>query len=158
MPFAPVFSVVAPFAALFILLVAACFPYLRPYRRFILPAGVGLSLIGVLFVPLEPLREVILAPWRPSAFFGASPALLAGPEVWPLALAFSCAMAGSALVQLGRVAEPHFSLGLSVLGMLAAGLTGLWGENLLTVLIAWAGFDLAWGLGMATAGLPAGRV
>ncbi|HEC34462.1 MAG TPA: hypothetical protein ENI37_07075 [Chloroflexi bacterium] len=155
MPFAPVFSVVAPLAGLFVLLVVARFPRLRFYRRFVAPAGAVLSLIGVLAVPMEPAQVAILSYWRPSVFFGASPALLAAPEVWCLALAFSCAVTASLLVQLSRVPEPRFPLGISALGMLAAGLAGLWGENLLTVLIAWAGFDLAWGLGMAAAGLPA---
>lgn len=158
MPFASIFSIAAPLTGLVALLVVVRVPRLRPYGRFAVPAAAGLSLIGVLFAPLEPTRVLILARWQPSVFFGAFPALLAGPGVWPLALAFSCAVVASALVQVGRVAEPRFTLDISMLGMLAAGLAGLWGENLLMLLAAWASFDLAWGLGGLATGLAAPKV
>jgi hypothetical protein len=158
MPFAPVFSVAVPLIGLLTLVVVARVPRLRPCRRFIVPAAAGLSFIGVCFAPLGFSRAVVLYRLQPSIFFGAFPSFLAESGVWLLALAFSCAVVAGALVQMGRVAEPRFSLGVSTLGMLAAGLTGLWGENLLVVLVAWACFDLAWGLGAAAAGLPARRV
>lgn len=158
MLFAAVFSVAAPLVSLSILLAAVFFPHSRPYRRFIVPAGAGLSFIGVLFTLLEPAQVTILSRWRPGIFFGSSPALLAGPEVWLLAVGLCGAVLAGALVQLGRVAEPPFTLGISTLGMLAAGLVALWGENLLTVLLAWCAFDMAWGLGMLAGGLPVRRV
>jgi len=158
MPFAPVFSVVVPLAGLLILLVAASIPYLRPYRRYIPPAAAVLSFIGVCFVPLEFSQVALLYRWQPSILFGAFPAFLAEPSVWLLALAFAAAVASGTLAQLGRAAEPRFSLGISSLGALAAVLAGLWGENLLVVLMSWAWFDLAWGLGAVAEGLSARRV
>jgi len=104
------------------------------------------------------MHEVVLSSWRPSIFFGAFPALSAGPEVWLLAMGICGAVLTSALVELGRVAQPRFSLGIATLGVLMTGLAGVWGENLLMVLVCWAGFDLAWALGAAALGLPARRV
>lgn len=158
MPFAPIFAITAPLIGLLILLLTALLPFPRPYRRFVVSAAVGLAFIGVLFAPLEPARTVPISRWQPSAFLGIFPSLRAGQEVWPLALALSCATLAAVLVQSSRVAPPNLALELSTLWMLATGLGGLWGENLLTVLAAWAGFDLAWGLGAAATGLPAHRV
>ena len=123
-----------------------------------MPAVAGLSFVIVLFAPLDPLRIAVLSRWQPSIFFGGIPALWGDFAAWPLAVGFSCAVLSSVLVQLGRLPQPRFSLGLSVLGMLATGLGSIWSENLLMLLLCWAGFDLAWGLGAAAADLPARRV
>ncbi len=158
MSFAPMLSIIAPLVGLVMLLAVARIPLLQPYRRFVVPTAALLSFLGVLFVPLEAARVVIVSRWQPSAFFGASPALRAWPGMWALALAFSLATAASALVQLSRVPQPRALLGIAGLGMLAAGLAGLWSDNLLMALIAWAGFDLAWGVGALAVGLPARRI
>lgn len=158
MSFALRLSIIAPLFGLLVLLIAARIPLFQPYRRFVVPAAATLSLLGVLFVPLEPARVVLLSLWQPSAFFGASPMLLAEPGLWALALAFSLAVTSGALVQASRAPQPRFFLGLSALGMLAAGLAGLWSENLLTMLIAWTGFDLAWGMGALAVRLPERRI
>lgn len=42
--------------------------------------------------------------------------------------------------------------------MLSCGLLALWGENLLTIILAWAVFDLAWGTGMVAFGLSPARI
>ncbi len=157
MPFVPLFSILTPLIGIAVLLVIANLPWLRPYRRFVPPVGAGLVLIAVFCGAFEPLRTVIVSRWQPSMFFGAFPALIADRAVLPLALAFSCAVAASALVQMSRLPQPPYALGVSLLGMLAAGLMALWGENLLTVLIAWVGFDLAWGLGSLAAGVSVRR-
>lgn len=158
MPFAPILALTAPLCGLLILLAATSIQPLRPYRRYVVPLGAGLSLLGVLFAPWEDPRPFRLFLWQPLSLFGTFPALLADRAVWPLALAWSGAVAGSALVQMGRPQLPRSAIGVAVLAMLAFGLGALWGENLLTVLLAWAGFDLAWGIGMASAGLPGERV
>lgn len=157
MPFVPVFSILTPLIGIAVLLIVANLPWLRPYRRFVPPVGAGLVLLAVLFAAFEPLQTVIVSRWQPSMFFGAFPALVADRAVLPLVLAFSCAVAASTLVQVSRLPQPPYYLGISALGMLAAGLMALWGENLLTVLIAWVGFDLAWGLGALAAGLSVRR-
>lgn len=131
---------------------------LRPYRRYVVPLGAGLSFLGVLFSPWEDPRPFLLSLWQPLSLFGTFPVLLADRAVWPLAMAWAGAVAGSALVQMGRPQIVRSAIGAAVLAMLAFGLGALWGENLLTVLLAWAGFDLAWGIGMASAGLPGERV
>lgn len=157
MPFAPILALTAPLCGLLILLAISSIP-LRPYRRYVVPLGAGLSLLGVLFAPWEDPRLFLLSLWQPLSLFGSFPVLLADRAVWPLALAWSGAVAGSALVQMGRPQPLRSAIGAAVLAMLAFGLGALWGENLLTVLLAWAGFDLAWGIGMASAGLPGERV
>ncbi len=158
MIFALTSSVIAPLVGLVALLLVAGFPRLHPYKRFVVPASAGFSFIAVLFAPLEPVQTVVLFHWQPSIFVGVSPAFVAEPRLWFLALAFSGAVAASALVQLGRIAEPRFPLDGSVLGMLAAGLAGLWAANPLTLLLAWAGFDLSWGLGAVAGGFRLRRV
>ncbi len=159
MPFAPILALTAPLAGMLVLLVAASsIEFLRPYRRYIVPLGAGLSLLGALFAPWEDPRPFLLSLWQPLSLFGTFPVLLADRAVWPLALAWAAAAAGSALVQMGRPQLPRSAIGAAVLAMLTFGLGALWGENLLTVLLAWAGFDLAWGIGMASAGLPGERV
>ncbi len=158
MSFASLFSVIAPIIGLLIFLVVANVSLLQPYRRFVAPAAVGLSFLGVLFAPLESARVVILSLWQPSFFFGASPAFWVDPALWPLALGFSCAVLAGVLLQLGHIPHPRFYLGISALGVLAAGLTAVWSENLLTVLIAWAAFDMAWALGALATGLPGQRI
>lgn len=158
MPFAPVFAVAAPLLGILALLVAACFPLLRPWRWLVVSTSAGLSLLGVLFVPLESVQASVFSRWQPSVFFGTPPALLAPPEMWPLAVALAGAVAGSVLVQQSRVPQPRFPLSLAALGVLAAGLAGLWGENLLTVLMAWGTLDLAWAAGGLAAGFPVRRV
>ncbi|MFN3763586.1 MAG: hypothetical protein ACK4WK_10365, partial [Anaerolineae bacterium] len=131
---------------------------LRPYRRYVVPLGAGLSFLGVLFAPWEDPRPFLLSLWQPLSLFGTFPVLMADRAVWPLALAWAGVVAGSALVQMGHPQIVRSAIGAAVLAMLAFGLGALWGENLLTVLLAWAGFDLAWGIGMASAGLPGERV
>lgn len=158
MPFAPILALTVPLCGLFILLAVSSVYPLRPYRRYVVPLGAGLSFLGVLFAPWEDPRPFLLSLWQPLPLFGTFPVLLADRAVWPLALAWSGAVAGSALVQMGRPQLPRSAIGAAVLAMLAFGLGALWGENLLTVLLAWAGFDLAWGIGMASAGLPGERV
>lgn len=157
MPFAPIFALTAPLGGLLVLLVVAYVPRLRPYGRYVVPLGAGLSLLGVLFSPLDPMRPFLLSRWQPLLLFGNFPALLADRPVWPLALAWAGAIAGSALVQMARPQPLRLSVGGAVLGMLVFGLSALWGENVLTVLLAWAAFDLAWGIGMVVAGLPTER-
>ena len=158
MPFAPTFALAVPLAGVLALLLVAYVPPLQPYRRYVLPLGAGLSLLGVLFTPWEAPRPFLLSRWQPLSLFGTFPVLLADRAVWPLALAWAGAVAGSALVQMGRPPGLRLATGGAILSMLTLGLASLWGENLLTVLLAWAGFDLAWGVGMAAAGLPAERV
>jgi len=158
MPFAPTFALTAPLAGVLALLLVAYISPLQPYRRYVLPLGAGLSLLGVLFAPWEDPRPFLLSRWQPLSLFGTFPVLLADRAVWPLALAWAGAVAGSALVQMSRPPGLRLATGGAILSMLTLGLASLWGENLLTVLLAWAGFDLAWGVGMAAAGLPAGRV
>lgn len=158
MPFAPTLALTAPLSGLLALLIVAYVPRLRPYGRYIAPLGAGLSLLGVLFTPLETVRPFLISRWQPLPLFGTFPVLLADQPVWPLALAWVAAVAGSALVQMARPQLLRIPIGGAVLTILALGLGALWGENVLTVLLAWAGFDLAWGIGMAVAGLPAERV
>jgi hypothetical protein len=158
MPFAPTFALAAPLAGVLALLLVAYVSPLQPYRRYVLPLGAGLSLLGVLFTPWEASRPFLLSRWQPLSLFGTFPVLLADRAVWPLALAWASAVAGSALVQMSRPPGLRLATGGAILSMLTLGLASLWGENLLTVLLAWAGFDLAWGVGMAAAGLPAERV
>lgn len=158
MPFTPILALTAPLCGLLILLVVSSIHPLRPYRRYVVPLGAGLSFLGVLFAPWEDPRPFLLSLWQPLSLFGTFPVLLADRVVWPLALAWAGAVAGSALVQMGRPQIVRSAIGAAVLAMLTFGLGALWGENLLTVLLAWAGFDLAWGIGMASAGLPGERV
>ncbi|MBC7228024.1 MAG: hypothetical protein H5T61_12475 [Thermoflexales bacterium] len=158
MPFAPILALTAPLCGLLILLGVSSVSPLRPYRRYVVPLGAGLSFLGVLFAPWEDPRPFLLSLWQPLSLFGTFPVLLADRAVWPLALAWAGAVAGSALVQSGRPQIVRSAVGAAVLAMLTFGLGALWGENLLTVLLAWAGFDLAWGIGMASAGLPGERV
>lgn len=158
MPFAPILALTVPLGGVLILLAVLSISPLRPYRRYVVPLGAGLSFLGVLFAPWEDPRPSLLFLWRPLSLFGTFPALLADRAVWPLALAWSGAVVGSALVQMGRPQPLRSAIGAAVLAMLAFGLGALWGENLLTILLAWAGFDLAWGIGMASAGLPGERV
>ncbi len=157
MPFAPIFALTAPLGGFLVLLAAAYSSRLKPYGHYVVPLGAGLSLLGVLFAPLEIPRPFLLSLWQPLPLFGTFPALLADRAVWPLALAWAGAVAGSALVQISRPQLLRLSVGAAVLGMLTFGLGALWGENILTVLLAWAGFDLVWGIGMIVAGLPAER-
>ncbi len=158
MPFAPILALTAPLCGLLILMGFSYIHPLQPYRRYVLSLGAGLSLLGVLFAPWEDPRPFLVSLWQPLSLFGLFPVLVADRIVWPLALAWAGAVAGSALVQMGRPQPLRLAIGAAVLAMLAFGLGALWGENLLTVLLAWAGFDLAWGIGMASAGLPGERV
>lgn len=158
MPFAPILALTAPLGGLLVLLMVSSIEPLRPYRRYVVPLGAGLSFLGVLFAPWEDPRPFLLSLWQPLSLFGTFPVLLADRAVWPLALAWAGAVAGSALVQMGRPQIVRSAIGAAVLAMLTFGLGALWGENLLAVLLAWAGFDLAWGIGMASAGLPGERV
>jgi hypothetical protein len=158
MPFAPILALTAPLGGALILLVVAYISPLQPYRRYVLSLSAGLSLLGVLFAPWEDPRPFLVSLWQPLLLFGTFPALLADHTVWPLALAWAAAVAGSAMIQMGRLPILRPAVGGAILVMLTFGLAALWGENLLTVLLAWAGFDLAWGVGMAAAGLPAERV
>ncbi len=158
MPFAPILALTAPLCGLLVLLMVSSVHPLRPYRHYVVPLGAGLSFLGVLFAPWEDPRPFLLSLWQPLSLFGTFPVLMADRAVWPLALAWAGAVAGSALVQMGRPQIVRAAIGAAVLAMLTFGLGALWGENLLTVLLAWAGFDLAWGIGMASAGLPGERV
>jgi len=158
MVFAPGFSLAAPVGGLFILLVLQAVPWLRRYVRFVVPAVAGLSLLGALATLMEPVRPVVLSRWSPSAFFGVPLVIQADPLVWPLAVAAGCVVVGAALVQLGHREQPHFLAGFAALGMLAAVLGSMWAANLLTILVFWGWFDLAWALGMVVAGVSARRV
>lgn len=153
-PFAAIFAVLAPGGALLALLVLAAVSRLRPLRRFVVPAGAGLGFLGILFSPMEPSWAILLSRWQPLRLLGNFPALAPDRLVWPLALALGGAVLGAALVQMGRPPRYPSLLGFAALGMLSFGLLALWGENLLTLLLAWASFDLAWGTGMVAFGLP----
>lgn len=158
MPFAPILALTAPLGGVLVLLMVSSLRPLRPYRRYVVPVSAGLSLLGVLFAPWEDPRPFLLSLWQPLALFGTFPVLAADRFVWPLALAWAGAVAGSALIQTGRPQIVRSAVGAAVLAMLALGLGALWAENVLTLLLAWAGFDLAWGIGMVSAGLPGERV
>ncbi len=158
MPFAPVYSLTVLVAGLLLLLIVASVPRLRLYARFLVPAVAGLSLLGVLATALEPPRPIPLSLWRPSVFFGTFPILQADPAMWSLAVAVACALTAAALVQLSRHAQPHFLVSVSALGLVAAALGSLWGANLLTTLVFWGWFDLAWVLGMVAVGASPRRI
>jgi hypothetical protein len=158
MPFAPIFALTVLIAGACALPVVASTPRLRSWARFIVPMSAGLSLSGVVATLLEEIGPVIVSRWRPTAFFGAALAFTADPMLWALALAAVCAVAGSALVQLSRRAQPRTLAGLFPLGVLMAVLGSLWADNLLTVLVFWGGFDLVWMLGMAASGASVQRV
>lgn len=158
MPFPPLFSVIVPLIGAVILLLMSLFRRLRSYTRFVAPAAMGLTLLGVLAVPVEPLRTIPLSLWRPSAFFGTFLALRTAPVTWALAMAATAAGVSAALIQLSRRTRPHFILVLSGLGFLLATLGSLWAENLLTLLFFWGCFDAAWALGMMAVGASPRRV
>lgn len=148
MPFSPIFALVVPLTGAGILLLMRLLRPLRRYTRFVAPATMALTLLGVLATSLEPLRTIPLSLWRPSVFFGTFLALRPDGLIWPLAVAATCATTSAALIQLSRRTEPHFVLVFSALGFLTATLGSLWAENLLTVLFFWGCFDVTWALGM----------
>ena len=158
MPFSPLFSLIVPLAGAVILLLMSLFRRLRPYTRFLAPAAMGLTLLGVLMMPLEPLTIIPLSLWRPSAFFGTFLAMRPAPVTWALAVAATAAAVSAALIQLSRRTQPLFVLVFSGLGFLLATLGSLWAENLLTLLFFWGCFDAAWALGMMAVGASPRRV
>lgn len=158
MLFAAIFSLAILGAGAALLPVVAAIPRLRAYGRFVVPAAAGLSLLGVLATTLEPARAVLLSLWRPSAFFGSHPILETDPAVWPLALAITAATTSASLVQLSRRTRPRFLLMFSILGLTAAALGSLWSANLLTLLIFWGAFDLAWMLGLLAVRMSPRRI
>lgn len=152
MPFAPIFALAVPTIALVLLGILGAVPRTRPGARFILPAAATLSLLGVLSSRMEPVKAVVLSRWSPEVLLGVSPIIRADPRMWPLAVAVAAAVAGASLVQLSRRPRPPFALEIAVLGIMAAVLGSLWGDNPLAVLLAWGGFDLMWVLGVVSAG------
>ena len=158
MPFAPIFALAVPTIALVLLGILGAVPRTRPGARFILPAAATLSLLGVLASRMEPVEAVLLTRWSPEVLLGVSPILRADPLVWPLTVAVAAAVAGASLVQLSRRPRSPFALEIAVLGVLAAVLGSLWGDNPLAVLLAWGGFDLMWVLGAVAAGGPSRRM
>ncbi len=153
MPFAPLFALLAPGGALLVLQILSVVPRLRPLRRLIVPVGAGLALMGVLLTRAEPPWPLLLSRWQPLRLFGNFPVLAPDPLIWPLAVALAGVVTGAALVQAGRPPKAPLFLAIAALGILSFGLLALWSENLLTLLMAWAAFDLAWGVGMLAFGL-----
>ncbi|MGD1994110.1 MAG: hypothetical protein PVI59_13035, partial [Anaerolineae bacterium] len=152
------FSLIVPLVGAVILLLMGLSRRLRPHTRFVAPAAMGLTLLGVLATSLEPVRTITLSRWHPSVFFGTFVAIRPDPLTWPLAVAATIAATSAALIQLSRRTQPHFVLVFSALGFVFATLGSLWAENLLTMLFFWGCFDVAWALGMMAVGASPRRV
>ena len=158
MPFAPIFALAILIVGLLALPIMASVPRLRPGVRFVVPVAVGLCTTSVFASFLEPVDLIVLSRLRPSTFFGTILAIEASRPMWPLVAATCCAALGAALVQLSRRAQPSLLLGVVTLGILVTVVGGLWAGNLLTMLVFWGAFDLAWTLGMVVSGASAQRV
>ncbi len=104
-----------------------------------------LLLLVVLWLTLPLEGRWVISLWRPSTILSGQLLMDLTPGIWHLWLALALTFAGVAWVQVadGRAAKPLS--GVVTLGVLLATWLALAGGSLLTVLAAWALFDLLWG-------------
>ncbi len=104
-----------------------------------------LALLVGLWLVLPTEGRWFFSLWTPSKMLGGQLLLDTTPAVWSIGLALGLTLAGVAWVQVADV-RPALPLsgGLTLIALLIAWLA-LVGGSLLTVLAAWALFDLLWG-------------
>ncbi len=125
---------------------------LRPYTRYVALAAVGFTTILVL--ASRWLAPVVVVPslWSPLSLFGDMLILRNDVIMQPLAFALVLAACGAALVALGRTEDLSPRIAALMLVLLSAGLLSLWAANLLTMIVAWAVYDLLQVAGCVAAG------
>ncbi|HDQ73599.1 MAG TPA: hypothetical protein ENN19_16100, partial [Chloroflexi bacterium] len=115
---------------------------MRPYIRYIALMTAGSSaLLVVLLGWIEP-STATLSVWQPSLLFGTGLLLRVDPILQPLGIILALVNCCAILVTLDRVekSRPRFLAMIQLL--LPAGLMALWSANVLTMLVAWALYDL----------------
>lgn len=127
-------------------------PRLRPYAQYVASTAATLTVALVLVLRWMSPFEGIPSLWRPTLLFGTAPVLWNDAGVQPLALALALAICSTLLVTCGREEALRPRLTPLMLGLLGTGLAALLAANPITMIIAWAVYDLLQAAGLIAAG------
>lgn len=116
-------------------------PRLRPYNRYVALAAVGGTIVA-LIVCGKANTMLIPSLWRPSLLLGVPLMLHSDAAVQPLAFVLVLAACGSLLVAIAQTEYLRTHFAVTLLALLSAGLIVLWAANPLTLIVAWAIYDL----------------
>ncbi len=140
----------------FALLALELIPRLRPWRK--VATAFSLTLLTLLWLALPMAGRWLLSGWSPSTILGGVILLEITPTLWALGFALGAALSSAAWCEL---VDPRpllpMSGSLTLLALLAVWFA-LLGASLLTVLAAWATFDLLWAAVSLLSGADGERV
>lgn len=115
---------------------------LRPHTRYLALAASAITAVLLLASRWMPPTAFVPSLWRPSLLFGTPLMLQSDIAVQPLALVLALALCSALLPAIAYAQEIPARLLALLLLLLSAGLTALWAANPLTMVIAWAVYDL----------------
>jgi len=126
-------------------------PRFRSYARYIALATVAFSSVLVLMCRWTEPAMIIPSLWRPVSLFGATPTLQNNAIVQPLAFVLTLVVCSAILAAISRKENLPPRLTATILALLSTGLVALWAANALTMIIAWAIYDLLQAVGYIAA-------
>lgn len=137
-------------AGALLLLVLEGVPRLHSWRK--PTTACWLTLMTLFWLALPSEGRLLFSRWSPSTVLGGQLLLDITPAIWCMGLAVGLAFSGVAWVELGDSRPPAPLAGVLALLVLLVVWVALASGSILTMLVAWAIFDLLW----AAAGLLAG--
>lgn len=117
-------------------------PRIRSYSRYVALLVVGIA--TVLVLALRWISPLTLVPslWQPTLLLGSTLMLQHVVALHPLAFVLALATLSALLVEVWRTEETPSGLVAALLASLAVSFISLWAANPLTMIIAWASYDL----------------
>lgn len=138
-----VFPILLPLVGAVAVVGISLVPRLRIYTRYVaLAVACCAGLLVLVAGWIDPAAGQPVS-WRPSQLFGVDPLLRSDGVVRPLALAWTVAICGAGCVGLGRGSEgARPAVWAFWLALFASAIASLWAATPLTMIIAWACYDL----------------
>ncbi len=148
----PVLAIVLPLSGAAGVLILSLVPRWRSYTRYVVLAVLGLATL--VLIAVRGAGAVVLVPslWRPSLLFGVPLMLQSDTSVQPFAFVTMLAACCAILATIGGAAPLQARLVIASLALLAAQLGSLWAANPLTMIVAWAIYDLLLAAALIAAG------
>lgn len=128
-------------------------PRIRSYSRYVALLVVGIATGLVLALRWMSPLTLIPSLWQPTLLLGSTLMLQPVAALHPLAVVLALATLSVFLVEVWRTEETPAGLVATLLASLAASLISLWAANPLTMIIAWASYDLLQAVGYVAVGI-----